>query len=141
MGDDAERIRRKMHHLRQEMGADVKGIVHGARQLSDWRFYLRQHPWACVGSAFALGFLAAPVRRKSLDGDVEKLLEQLRRNKAAAALGLAPSAGGSLGSGLLKRALAVGGPILARQAASYFAKRVGDAQYTAGAAGTYEARD
>src|SRR5262245_22564765 len=94
MSDDAERIRRQMQAIRQDMEGGVKGVVEGARQLSDWRYYVRQHPWACVAGAIALGFIAAPMRRKKVDGIPEELLAKLRSG------GPVPAAAAAAGGGL-----------------------------------------
>jgi hypothetical protein len=122
MSDEAERIRRQMQHVRQEVGADVKGIVQGARHATDWRYYVQRHPWACLGSAFALGFLVTPARRKLLaGGDAHKVIEQLRSSGLlAAATSAAPLASG----GMAAKVLALAGPILLRGAASLIAQHM-----------------
>jgi hypothetical protein len=122
MNDDAERIRRQMQDVRQDMGAEVVDLVRGARQLTDWRHYVRQHPWACVGGAFALGFLVSPARKKLLAAniDVDALVAQLKSKGLAAATGAAPLyPGGTLG-----KLLAVAGPIVARNVANLVAQRL-----------------
>lgn len=110
MSDEADRIRRQMQNVRQDVGDNVKDIVQGARQLSDWRYYVRRHPWACVGSAFAVGFMAMPGPRKSLPADLQKVVEQLR----ASGFGVtpAPTAGGGSFAG---RLVALAAPIVVRQ--------------------------
>lgn len=123
MDDPAERIRRQMHEIRREVGADVQGIVDSAQELSDWRYYVRRNPWLSVGAAFAVGFMVSPRRReimKRLEGvDVKSLLSQAGLAAApAAALG---------GGGLAMKVLAFVGPIAARSAASYIAHRFGGA--------------
>jgi hypothetical protein len=125
MSDEADRIRRQMQNVRQDVGDNVKDIVHGARQLSDWKYYVRRHPWACVGSAFALGFLAMPARRKSLPEDLQKVVDQLRASGLGVSAGHAAS-GGSLAGRLASMAA----PIVARQVlpmvAQYLASAKGE---------------
>jgi hypothetical protein len=125
MSDEADRIRRQMQNVRQDVGDNVKDIVHGARQLSDWRYYVRRHPWACIGSAFAVGFLAMPGRRKSLPADLQKVVEQLR----ASGLGVT-AAQATSGSSLAGRLVAMAAPILVRQVlplvAQYMASAKGE---------------
>jgi hypothetical protein len=127
MSEDAERIRQQMQHVRQEMGAGMQDVVHGARQLSDWKYYVRRHPWACVGSAFALGFLATPARRKLFQGnvDVAKIVEQLKRHGVDTGSLGAGLAGGS--GSLASRAFSMLWPILLQNAgamvAQHFANR------------------
>jgi hypothetical protein len=125
MSEDAERIRQQMQHVRQEMGAGMQDVLHGARQLSDWKYYVRRHPWACVGSAFALGFLATPARRKVLTDkvDVASIVEQLKRHgidMGSLGAGLAAGAGG----GLASRAFSLLWPILLRNAGAMVAQHL-----------------
>lgn len=117
MNDDAERIRQEMQNVRQDMGAGVQDVVQGARQLSDWRYYVRKHPWVCVGSAFALGFLATPARRRILSGnlDVASLVQQLKGGVATGAP--------MLPGGVAGRILAFVGPIILQNAAAFVAQR------------------
>ena len=121
MSDEADRIRNEMQNVRQEMGHEVKGILDGAKQLSDWRFYVRQRPWACVGGAFALGFFLSPARKRLLDPDAKRILAQLRDAGALprSLAGAAPAASG----GMLASVLALVGPYVARNAASMLAQR------------------
>lgn len=119
MSDEAERIRRQMQNVRQEMGHEVHAVVERAKELSDWRYYVRQHPWICAGSALALGFLAMPSRRKqSLGPDVQRLISQLNKH------GLTVAASKAAPGGLLAQALAMAGPIVLRNAASLLTRRL-----------------
>jgi hypothetical protein len=125
MSDDVERIRQQMQHVRQDMGEGVQEVVHGARQLSDWKYYVRKHPWACVGSAFALGFLATPARRRILSGnvDIAQIVEQLKQqglDTGSLGMGLAAGAGG----GLASRAFSLLWPILLRNAGAMVAQHL-----------------
>jgi hypothetical protein len=124
MNDDAEHIRRQMQNVRQEMGADVKDIVHGAQQLTDWHYYVRKHPWACVTGAFALGFLAAPGRAKKLAGnlDLDRLIAHIKQQGVA--VDGASAAASLLPGGLVGRILATAGPIVARAAINAVAQRL-----------------
>lgn len=124
MNDDAERIRREMQNVRQEMGADVKGIVHGAQQLTDWHYYVRKHPWACLTGAFALGFLVAPGRAKALAGnlDLDRLVAHMKQQGVA--VGGASAAASLLPGGLVGRILATAGPLVARAAINAVAQRL-----------------
>lgn len=124
MSDDAERIRRQMQDVRQEMGAEVKDIVHGARQLTDWHYYVSKHPWACVSGAFALGFLAAPGRAKAIAGslDLDRLIAHMKQQGVA--VGGGKAAASFLPGGLLGRVLATAGPLVARSAISAIVQRL-----------------
>jgi hypothetical protein len=119
MSDEAERIRHEMQNVRQDMGQEVHGIVRGAKQLSDWKYYVRQHPWACVAGAFTLGFMATPARKQLWRGDAAKMLEHLRSSGVlpAAASGAAAPAGGVMGA-----VLAMAGPFVLKNAAAMLAR-------------------
>jgi hypothetical protein len=122
--EDAERIRRQMQHVRQDMGDELKGIVLGARQLSDWRYYVKQHPWACLGAAFAVGFALMPGKRTPAQAEIDRLLAQLRSStRTVNALGSAPGA-----SGLLGRLVALAAPIVIRSATSFVSNQLSGAR-------------
>jgi hypothetical protein len=54
----------------------VGEVVQGARELTDWRFYTRQFPWAMIGGAVMLGYALIP-RKAELPVPVAKPLERL----------------------------------------------------------------
>jgi len=120
-----------MQDVRQDMGAEVKDIVHGARQLTDWRYHVRTHPWACVAGAFALGFLVVPARKAAAaakDANFDQLIAHLKNQ------GLDVT-GGRMASfapgGMLGRVLAAAGPIVARSAINAVAQRLAAANDSA----------
>ncbi len=131
MSDSADEIRRQMRDIRRDVGADVDGIVHSAHELSDWRYYVRRFPWLAVGSAFAVGMLAAPKPRRLLQQldkregvDFKHLLSKWRKPEMPEMPAAAPLA--ALGaSGLAMKLLGVLGPIAARSAASMILSRIG----------------
>lgn len=120
MSDDADRIRQQMRNLRQDLGAEVKDIVQGAKQLADWRYYVRHYPWTCIGGAFALGLLAIPGRKKPADAEMQKLIDQLKRHGLTAATAATPLTTG----GIAGKLLAVAGPILLRNVTHLIAQQL-----------------
>jgi hypothetical protein len=70
-----------MEHLRGELHEEYGAIVDGARVLADWHHYVRTFPWACVGAAAALGFLAVPKRLEVISPDADTLAELAKRNR------------------------------------------------------------
>jgi hypothetical protein len=75
MSDSAEDIVKRMQHVRRDVGEDVKGIVETAKTLTDWRYHVKHHPWACLGAALALGFAVAPRKRKIPSDDAKELIQ------------------------------------------------------------------
>lgn len=55
-------IRRRMEAVRCDLDEDVQEIVEGARDMGDWRSYVRSYPWVCLGAAAVAGYLIVPRR-------------------------------------------------------------------------------
>src|SRR5688500_2911502 len=55
-------IRQRMDQVRCDLDEDVQGIVEGARDMGQWRHYLKRYPWVGVGIALAAGYLIVPRR-------------------------------------------------------------------------------
>lgn len=62
--ETADQIRRKMANLRVNLGADINGVAAKAKDLTDWRQFVRRAPWMSVGLAAAAGFWAVPKKLK-----------------------------------------------------------------------------
>jgi len=63
---EAAAILRRMKEVRRDLDEDVQEIVEGARDMGQWRSYVRNYPWVCVGVALAAGYLIVPRRRFDL---------------------------------------------------------------------------
>src|SRR5215212_5967051 len=55
-------IRQRMDQVRCDLDEDVQGIVEGARDMGQWRHYLKSYPWLGAGLALAAGYLIVPRR-------------------------------------------------------------------------------
>lgn len=84
--DSPERsaIRQRMEEVRCDLDQDVQEIVEGARDLRDWRAYVRSYPWACVCTALAVGYLIVPRRSMVLRRNSEMLAELAKQSRLAA---------------------------------------------------------
>ena len=69
----AEELQEQMRHVRANLGIEVHRLVENARVMTDWRHYVRKHPWACLGAAAALGYCLIPARAREIRPDAEKL--------------------------------------------------------------------
>lgn len=122
MSDDADSIRQRMQNVRRSVGDDVEGIVHTAKTLADWRYYVKNHPWACLGAAFAAGFLLMPKRKLPKEDDARKLIELLKSNKISlGAMGATPFGPGT--GGLAKTLIAMAAPAMMRAVMTYAGER------------------
>lgn len=66
MSNNGQHIQRKMKDVRREIEQDADQLVDSARQLGNWKEYVRAYPWLSVGGAAALGFLIAPSRSRAV---------------------------------------------------------------------------
>lgn len=73
-----EDIQRRMAEVRERLHQHVEGIVEDARELVDWRHYVREYPWICLGAAAALGLLVVPRRLEIIQPDPETLAQLAR---------------------------------------------------------------
>lgn len=62
--DDGDQIKQQMQVVRHEIQEDAEQLADSTRQLTQWREYVRAHPWLCLGGAAALGAVLAPSRRQ-----------------------------------------------------------------------------
>ena len=60
-----EEIVRQMTAIRMNLDGEVGGIVRNAQKLVDWRYYVRNHPWASILAAVGVGYLAVPAKSAS----------------------------------------------------------------------------
>lgn len=55
-----DRLRRRMKRLREAIVVQTDDVVTEARRIADWRQQYGNMPWAWIGAAAAVGFLAIP---------------------------------------------------------------------------------
>ncbi|WP_417387691.1 hypothetical protein [Gimesia sp.] len=77
----ANEIRRAMHEIRCELDDDVSQIKQSASTLTDWQYYIRHYPWACVGAAAAFGFLIVPRKLKVSNPYTDELLKLAKKKR------------------------------------------------------------
>ena len=68
MSNDAEyeEILREMAIARRELVEDAREVVSNAKELTDWRHYVRKYPWLFAGTAFVVGYSLIPTMRRSM---------------------------------------------------------------------------
>lgn len=72
---EGEEIRRRMEEVRGELRHEAQDMAASARVMTDWRYYWRAYPWACMGAAAAAGYLLVPRRMRVVGPDAETLLQ------------------------------------------------------------------
>jgi hypothetical protein len=129
---EVEAILRRMEQIRRGLDEDAQDIVEGARDLGNWRYYVKTYPWICLGAAMVGGYLIVPRRRA-----IRRLIP-LKYDKVGTN-GEPPSPGNSAPAG--RKTSSVGGTLLAfvgslvlRTAISHAVRRI-DNLYTSHANG------
>jgi hypothetical protein len=99
-----------MAGLRSNLEGDVQNVTESARAvaanaraMTDWRFVVRQFPFAAAGVAAAIGYIVVPNRKQVIVPDPETLAKMAKMNQVWVKTG-APKASerqGSLLGGLL----------------------------------------
>ena len=65
MDQTPDQLRQEVEQARGRLGQDLNQLEYSVRTLTEWRTYFRRHPWAIVGTLFAVGLvtgLAIPNR-------------------------------------------------------------------------------
>ena len=77
----ADEIRRQMCSIREQLPHEADEVIAGARQLVQWRYYVREYPWASLGVAAALGYLAIPRRLEIMRPDPADIAKLAKNNQ------------------------------------------------------------
>jgi hypothetical protein len=119
-----------MQQLRCEIDGDMDDMAASARTMVDWKHYVATYPWACLGTAVALGFLIVPKRSTAIRPDLATLTELARTGHLA--VKPAPAAM----RGLVDALLATVASIAVRKATAYLGQSVGRSLGITGHPGT-----
>jgi hypothetical protein len=71
----ADDIRRRMADIRSDLHQNMRGVVHEASNVADWRSYVRQRPWLALGLSFTAGYLVVPRRTRPSNLVVPQVVE------------------------------------------------------------------
>ena len=121
MSESADEIIGRMQHVRRHVSQDVAGIVETAKTLTDWRYHVKHHPWTLLGGALALGFLAAPRKKKIPSEDAKELVALLKKHNVSVAAPAAPA------KGIAHTLLGMAAPLVMRQVMGLAQQRFGGA--------------
>lgn len=132
---ETDAIRQRMEEVRCDLDKDVQEIVEGARDMSNWRTYVRKYPWVCVGAAVAVGYLVVPRRAVAASQpDAQTLAELAKQSPVLVQASSPPKTGVRsalltfVGNIVLRRVLSYAG----QQADQFFAQLANKSQPAAG---------
>ena len=72
-------LQRQMRNVREDLSEHADVTVKKARQDTDWRYFVANHPWTSLGAAVALGYLLVPRRACCKTGNSEAVSEAADR--------------------------------------------------------------
>ena len=78
---EVEKIRAEMAQIRCDLNDDVEGLVEHAREMADWRYYVRAYPLASAVAVAALGYLAVPRKTEIISPDAKTLAELAKKHQ------------------------------------------------------------
>ena len=81
VNDDANVIRHEMANVRGALDENVDELVEGARNLTNWRYYVKAAPWGAVGAAAALGFMIVPKRVEIVQPNADEIAKLAKRHQ------------------------------------------------------------
>lgn len=121
---DADQIRQRMLHLRDDLQREVAGVSRGVQDAAHWQFYVKKFPFVCVGAAVVAGFALVPSRRPAAvvatDDQIKSLAEQGKLHVISDAppqkeVGLSQKAALALGTMLAREGVAYLGKVISAQ--------------------------
>ncbi|MBA3314214.1 MAG: hypothetical protein M3552_08290 [Planctomycetota bacterium] len=80
-GQDADAIRNEMAAVRSTLDDNVHELVENARNLTDWRYYVKAAPWGTVGAAAAIGYFIVPRRIQIIQPDADEIAKLAKRHQ------------------------------------------------------------
>lgn len=105
--DRGEELRRQMAAIRRKLPGDVERIVSGARQMVDWRNYVRDFPWGAALLAVAVGYWLVPRRKGLTSGELRSIEESVKRQAAPRQVPQRATSAGAAGLGAVIGGLVV----------------------------------
>jgi hypothetical protein len=110
-----------MAEVRLEFRDDVEDVINNARDLANWKSYVRSYPWLCLGAAAAVGYFMVPQRLEIRSPDVATLEKLAKRNKLVVDANPDPTPR----SGWLNTAAVFLGSLAVRQAMALAGQKLG----------------
>jgi hypothetical protein len=87
---DADDIRRLMSVIRSRMSTEAAGVKQGARELTDWRFYVEQFGKPLLGVCAVLGYFAVPRKVQVVRPDEDMVARLIEKGKVVVQSNIPP---------------------------------------------------
>ena len=110
-----------MSLVRSKIDRDVEQVAEKTRQLKDWKYHVRAHPWVAISAVAAVGFFAVPRKTSLLRPDPQDLARLARNNQLVLSKpGKVPQQ-----KSMARAAAVMIGNVLARTALTYLSQQLG----------------
>jgi len=73
---ETQAILERMDEVRRDLDKGAQEIAESARDMGEWRHYVKSYPWISMGTACAIGYMIVPRRRVDV-GQVNQTLADL----------------------------------------------------------------
>lgn len=121
--DRGEELRLQMATIRRKLPDDVERIVSGAKQMVDWRHYVRDFPWGAALVAAAVGYWLVPRRQGLSSNELKMIEESVKRHTAKKQTEEKATSAGAAGLGAVIGGMVVN--LATRAAINFAAQKVG----------------
>jgi hypothetical protein len=122
---ETDEILRRMEEVRCDLDEGAHEIAESAREMGEWRHYVKNYPWISAGVACAVGYLIVPRRRlgvRKVDRTLDEIADHSRsltQSQTASTRGIRTAVLMFAGNLLLRSALSYA----TQQANQYLAAR------------------
>ena len=112
-------MRARMQGIRCDIDQGLEDVSASARNMVDWKHYVKDYPWVCLGTAALLGFLIVPKRAAAINADVATPTDPAQTGHPV--VNSAPTAA----RGMVDALVATVVSIVVREATAYFGQSAG----------------
>ncbi|TWT73563.1 hypothetical protein Pla123a_38990 [Posidoniimonas polymericola] len=129
-GHGPDQLSERMSRVRRDLERDVEKLSDDARQVTDWRYLVKRHPYAAAGLAALVGYSLVPGKKQIVTASRSDIESLVRAGK----LQIVADGQGAQKAGLLSTSLLAVGTVAARAVMAYAGKRIGEKLDSSGSA-------
>ncbi|TWT37895.1 hypothetical protein KOR34_28610 [Posidoniimonas corsicana] len=117
-----DQLAERMDRVRRDLQRDVAQLSEDARQVTDWRYYVRRHPLATAGLAALVGYSLIPAKKKVVQASRDDIESLVRQGK----LKVVAEGQTAQKAGVVSASLLALGTVATRAFVAYAGKRLGE---------------
>lgn len=129
-GHGPDQLAEQMRRVRKDLERDVVKLSEDARQVTDWRYLVKRHPYASAGLAALVGYALVPGKKQIVTASRKDIESLVRAGK----LQIVADGEPAKQPGLLATSLLAVGTVAARAVMAYAGKRIGEQLERSGSA-------